>query len=622
MKKSVGMKGRNMVVIAFLFLFAMTGLGQTGINTAEVSPHAALQIDAKEDYKGLLVPQLTTNQRNAIRVTEEEDGLVIYNTDEQCFNFWSKQAKKWESVCGAEGKASFTIENCGTVKAAGYYHADQRLNDSHFVEVTVNVTKAGELSLSAMSEVHNGYYYHYSTNYVDEGITVVQLKAKGAPINAGVDRFILTKSADLNIANCEFTVEVQDAAAKPNFTMDCVATEVFGVYKLDHALTEANYMKVKLVAEASAVGVSYVLQTNEVDGIYFKGEGKLVEGEQIVTLRGYGIPYTTEDKRMRIQSNSATTSSVCYTKVRTVADKKRMIVFSRERGVVNQSIADPASSVYQMLNNPQNYGTLASSKVPFEGWEIITEQSGGGIDTGKLGLAAPNAYDIVVIENGSAAFTPEAFDALLRYLQKGGVVIVFNEKPLVGRDFFRKLTESNAVQVDNIHQAGVVYQFNNENDQLLNGSFGDIRGKYWGEDASKTARVIHAVGSDFIVYTDATDATVAVGSLPEENEPSENTLPGEVSSPDVEGQGTEGFTIVRHHTYAFVWVGDGGFNHAENPNSSTNSPFKTVDSVPVVKENYGYGTEQRPVSNAIFTANLFEWAIEFAESKGINRKVN
>lgn len=65
-----------------------------GINTTNPDPSAVL--DVTSNQKGVLLPRLTTSERNAI--ANPALGLIIYNTDSECFNIF--KANGWYEVCG------------------------------------------------------------------------------------------------------------------------------------------------------------------------------------------------------------------------------------------------------------------------------------------------------------------------------------------------------------------------------------------------------------------------------------------------------------------------------------------------------------------------------------------
>ncbi|MEO9871563.1 hypothetical protein [Ekhidna sp.] len=74
------------------FLICLLNLSaQDGISIGRPSPDpsAILHVDAPEGDKGMLIPRLTTLQRdNIITTTTPANGLIIYNTDQQAFNYY------------------------------------------------------------------------------------------------------------------------------------------------------------------------------------------------------------------------------------------------------------------------------------------------------------------------------------------------------------------------------------------------------------------------------------------------------------------------------------------------------------------------------------------------------
>ncbi|MEF9478782.1 hypothetical protein OWR28_14655 [Chryseobacterium sp. 1B4] len=60
-----------------------------------------LEIDAENS--GVLFPRLTTLERDAIAVSSQDDGLLIFNTDEKCFNYYHALSSTWKYMCGTEG---------------------------------------------------------------------------------------------------------------------------------------------------------------------------------------------------------------------------------------------------------------------------------------------------------------------------------------------------------------------------------------------------------------------------------------------------------------------------------------------------------------------------------------
>lgn len=74
------MKKHFLTLIAIV-LFSTASLAQIGINSDNSSPNPSAMLDIKSTDKGLLIPRLTTDQRNAI--ASPSIGLMVFDTDFQ-----------------------------------------------------------------------------------------------------------------------------------------------------------------------------------------------------------------------------------------------------------------------------------------------------------------------------------------------------------------------------------------------------------------------------------------------------------------------------------------------------------------------------------------------------------
>ena len=92
---------RNFIgVFVFALSFLTSSYSQNiGINTTGATPNskALLDVDADNvtgEKKGLLIPRMTTTERNAISSPVPES-LLIYNTTTQCFEAWNQSIGGW-----------------------------------------------------------------------------------------------------------------------------------------------------------------------------------------------------------------------------------------------------------------------------------------------------------------------------------------------------------------------------------------------------------------------------------------------------------------------------------------------------------------------------------------------
>lgn len=75
-------------------VFSQQGFAQGSVGIGTANPNTSAALDVTSTTGGVLVPRLTTAQRNAIATPA--NGLLIYNTDDSKFNFWNNL--KWSEI--------------------------------------------------------------------------------------------------------------------------------------------------------------------------------------------------------------------------------------------------------------------------------------------------------------------------------------------------------------------------------------------------------------------------------------------------------------------------------------------------------------------------------------------
>lgn len=96
-------------IISKLFILAMflgsttAALGQAvSINSTGAAPDAQSVLDVTSTDKGVLLPRMTTAQRNAINPSSGADfGMMIYNTSTSTYDYWDGSA--WQQIPNANG---------------------------------------------------------------------------------------------------------------------------------------------------------------------------------------------------------------------------------------------------------------------------------------------------------------------------------------------------------------------------------------------------------------------------------------------------------------------------------------------------------------------------------------
>lgn len=87
----------------FLCMHSVTW-AQLGIGTK--TPDSSAVLDVSSTEQGLLPPRMTTTQRDAINGGTVAEGLMIYNTDEKCLQYWD--GTEW--LCNSKGENSGNID--------------------------------------------------------------------------------------------------------------------------------------------------------------------------------------------------------------------------------------------------------------------------------------------------------------------------------------------------------------------------------------------------------------------------------------------------------------------------------------------------------------------------------
>jgi hypothetical protein len=92
------MKENRIYFLLMLLLLTNLLLAQQNVGVGTTTPHASAKLDVTATDKGLLIPRLTTAQRNAIAAPAT--GLMVFDTDVNCFFFYNGAA--WASLCAAQ----------------------------------------------------------------------------------------------------------------------------------------------------------------------------------------------------------------------------------------------------------------------------------------------------------------------------------------------------------------------------------------------------------------------------------------------------------------------------------------------------------------------------------------
>lgn len=600
------------LTIIFITIFSFNVnvlLSQIGINTEKPSDLTELDIHnlmngSDTIPKGIIIPRMSQKLRDKISITDktEANSLMIYNTDEDCFNYYSRTRSEWVSLCGSLGKASFTFDTTN-IETVGTYMVGRVLDPTtDYLRITVNVIKPGSYNISATSG--NGYTFNGSGQFLDTGTFTIIAQAIGEPTNAGNDEITLTNNG-VTIPQKYIITVLPDVGT---YSINCENTVVNGVYSVGEALNSSNTITLEITSTNPG---SWKIQTDEVEGISFSGSGRIDQaGTSSVTLYGTGTPTNVNTKTLTLTTNSAETQETfCKIKVYVTIPKKTILSIGKSNWAINGS----KGGIAAMFSNTNNFGNLAQSKfktytptlLPSENGQLTgTSITSSDLQTYVSPTDGTEPVDIIFITYEGYLNDTVASNLMADYLRRGGVVIMCceNNGYIGQQSLMRNLFNGNAsISNNDAIGAGSVLQLpvTKADDMILNGPFGDIRGLYIGEDNGSADQfdTFSLSDADWVVTsTNYNAATVTVSSK---------------------------VFAMKAKDYNFFFIGDGGaFAYAPNNTSSTTYPAALSPSpnyYPIAKDNYGRNSAARySVVNSILAANVLAWALRQAEVNGIN----
>ena len=247
-------------LLLFVGLFTTRAAAQVkiGDNPTTIGNSSLLELESTN--KGLLLPRLTTTQRNAI--TNPAKGLVIYDTDEDCamVNKGTPLAPNWECI-GASAAPSLYID-CGSSRfttstpardplcqglfiGTSNYQVKFVLTNSSFaavngLDLSTSLTLSG--AGSAGLNVTSGQNTNVSVS--SGGTTTVTFNLSGSPTTAGTISATLSKLG----LKCTISNTVANSSTWTGNGLDGTSS------------TQANYscLAIKNAFPSSADGVYWI----------------------------------------------------------------------------------------------------------------------------------------------------------------------------------------------------------------------------------------------------------------------------------------------------------------------------------------------------------------------------
>lgn len=480
---------KKLAILIFCILRFLTIdlYAQVGINN--IAPNILSELDIKNVIhnndtipKGILIPRLTEQLRNAIDVKEINDpnGLLIYNIDEDCYNYYSIEDKEWKSLCGALGKARFDPVNCSDITIEGSYVSGLTVDASNYLQITLNVKKIGSYNISITTG--NGYYFSATGTALDTGFLTITAQAQGKPNNVGTDNLTI-KGINLASANCLPHVIVLPPVS--NYAINCHSIEVTGNYLKDRSLTSDNVIKMTVTVTTPG---SYSISTTNSHGIQFRTSGIWdTAGTKNVVLVGSGAPDTHNEFTIDINANTRNGQAHCEALIPVYLPAMTYGIIASTTSGYTWGSAERRSALSSTTNFGPNGTFRVASFTLHPSWSATTSISEATT------LMTRGQYPDVILYNAYGVGNPtDAFmTQLIDYVNNGGVLIygTADNGPepanillngIFGPDYTNQAANLSTVGRD---LGKAPYPIANlVSDPIINGPFGNAAGQYWEED--------------------------------------------------------------------------------------------------------------------------------------------
>jgi len=351
--------------------------------------------ELESNNKGMLISRLSTAQRNAIPIANLSNGLLVYNTNTNCFDYWDALRLQWLSMCGTPPPAVFDISavECAAITANGTYKQGVALSGDNTMTIPVTVTQPGTYTISATTA--NGYYFEASGSFPNANSYELTLRGTGKPNTGyatGDAGDVVSLVLNGKVSTCTPNIYVEKANV--DFSVNCASIVASGSYNIGLGLTAAN----KLTVSINVTNLGFWnMSTNTVNGYSFSGQGTFTAtGIQTVELTGTGTPLASGTNNFNISSNANTPAAASCSGI--------PVVVAPVAYTMNCAAATQSGSYMQnvALNAASNTITLPVNVTATGSTTISTNTINGvSFSSGPIVLTALGIQDIVLKGSGT-----------------------------------------------------------------------------------------------------------------------------------------------------------------------------------------------------------------------------
>ena len=388
------------ILICLLILNVGIGYGQvtksvgTRItdNTVEKELRTNAILDLESTSKGFFLPRMTTAQRDALlQDSTKDNGLSIYNIDNDCVEYWSTRVNKWMSLCGSLPPATMDIEtgSCTYTIFSGFdmvggkpqiQQGTALKTDTQFITLRVKVDQIGTYDISALTD--NGYFFSGEGQFQSIGTYQIVLKSMGTPINGynngGGDtlKFMINGKESTVCTHMQMLVIPADL----KFEITSATNKAQGKYYVGVGAKMANDNKIAVDVKVINGGIATIKASNPTVGLVFKGTKEVTSNstDQIVLE-----PVSGENTPLENDLNSYTLTFEVNTldPLETIAGKSASVAVEQTKIQAQfEAVNFGSEPYYQGIALTENHTIELPIKVLGSGKANLFLKGAGGVE--------------------------------------------------------------------------------------------------------------------------------------------------------------------------------------------------------------------------------------------------